>query len=243
LPDLVVSIRNLTDRMAGGSLKTIRVFLLGLVEPILYALLLFVPAWTLNYWQAWVFLLVYFPLFIWIPHIYLMRKNPAALQRRMVAGPVAEKRMTQKVVIAIGLFLRAATLAVSSLDHRFGWSTVPTAICWLGIVLVAIGLGVMMLVVFENSYAAATIRVEGGQELISTGLYGLVRHPMYSGGVILIVGIPLALGSYWGLVFVIPGLILLALRILDEEKLLRAQLDGYREYTEKVRYRLVPSVW
>jgi protein-S-isoprenylcysteine O-methyltransferase Ste14 len=231
LPDLVVSIRNLTDRMAGGSLKTIRVLLLGLIEPVLYALMLFVPAGTFDYWQAWVFLLVYFPLFIWIPHLYLMRKNPTALERRMVAGPVAEKRTTQKIVIALGLLVRAATLVVSSLDHRFG------------IVLVAVGLGVMMLVVFENSYAAATIRVEGGQELISTGLYGLVRHPMYSGGVILIVGIPLALDSYWGLIFVIPGLILLASRILDEEKLLRAQLDGYREYTEKVRYRLVPSVW
>jgi protein-S-isoprenylcysteine O-methyltransferase Ste14 len=205
--------------------------------------MLFLPAWTFDYWQAWVFLLVYFPLFIWIPHIYLMRKNPTALQRRMVAGPVAEKRTTQKIVIVVGYSLRAATLVVSALDHRFGWSTVPKAICWVGVVLVAVGLGVMMLVVFQNSYAASTVQVEGGQELVSTGLYRFVRHPMYAGGVIAIVGIPLALGSYWGLVFVIPGLIALALRTLDEEKLLRERLDGYREYTQKVRYRLVPCVW
>ena len=100
-----------------------------------------------------------------------------------------------------------------------------------------------MLVVIQNSYAAATVRVESGQKLASTGLYGLVRHPMYTGNVIMMVGIPLALGSYWGLVFVIPGVIALASRIRDEEKLLQKELDGYREYTRKVRYRLMPYVW
>ena len=101
----------------------------------------------------------------------------------------------------------------------------------------------MALVVIQNSYAAATVRVEAGQKVVSTGLYGLVRHPMYAGNVIMMVGIPLALGSYWGLVFVMPGLIVLALRIRDEEKLLEEELNGYREYTQKVRYRLVPCMW
>jgi protein-S-isoprenylcysteine O-methyltransferase Ste14 len=101
----------------------------------------------------------------------------------------------------------------------------------------------MMLVVIQNSHAAATVRVEEDQQLVSTGLYGLARHPMYTGNLSLIVGIPLALGSYWGLVFVIPGLIVLTLRIHDEEKLLQEELDGYREYTQKVRYRLVPYLW
>jgi protein-S-isoprenylcysteine O-methyltransferase Ste14 len=219
------------------------VLLLGLVEPVLYALMLFLPAWTFDYWQAWVFLLVYFPLFTWIPHIYLMRKNPAALQRRIAAGPVAETRTTQKVVMFVGYLLRAATLVVSSLDHRFGWSKVPTAICLVGFVLVAVGTGVTMVVIFQNSYAASTVRVEAGQKLVSTGLYGLVRHPMYAAGVTGIVGLPLALGSYWGLVFVIPCLLVIAIRLGDEEKLLRENLDGYREYTEKVRYRLMPYVW
>jgi protein-S-isoprenylcysteine O-methyltransferase Ste14 len=132
---------------------------------------------------------------------------------------------------------------VSVLDHRFGWSSVPAAICLVGDVLVAVGLSVAILVVIQNSYAAATVRVEAGQKLISTGLYGVVRHPMYTGNVITMLGIPIALGSYWGLVIVVPGSIVLGLRIRDEEKLLQEELDGYREYTQNVRYRLLPYLW
>ena len=158
----------------------------------------------------------------------------------MRGGPTAETRTVQKVAMG-GVWLSlAAMVVVSVLDHRFGWSPAPTTICLVGDVLVAVGLGVAMLVVIQNSYAAATVRVEAGQQVVSTGLYGLVRHPMYTGNVIMMVGIPLALGSYWGLVFVVPGLIVLALRIRDEEKLLEEEFDGYREYTQKVRYRLVP---
>jgi protein-S-isoprenylcysteine O-methyltransferase Ste14 len=143
-----------------------------------------------------------------------------------------------------GLWLSlTALVVVSALDHRFGWSQVPTAICLVGDVLVAVGLGVAMQVLIQNSHAAATIRVEAGQTLVSTGLYGLVRHPMYTGNVIVMVGTPLALGSYWGLVFIVSGLIVLGLRIRDEEKLLQEELDGYREYTRKVRSRLVPLMW
>ena len=159
-----------------------------------------------------------------VPPIHLLRTNPVALQRRMRGGPTAETRAAQKVVIA-GLYLSlAAMVVVSALDHRFGWSPVPTAICLVGDVLVAIGLGVVALVLIQNSYAASTVQVEAGQTVVSTGLYGLVRHPMYTGNVIMLVGIPLALGSYWGLVFVVPGLIVLALRIRDEEKLLQEEL-------------------
>lgn len=137
----------------------------------------------------------------------------------------------------------AAMFVVSALDHRFGWSPVPTAISLVGDVLVAVGLGVAMLVVLQNSHAAATVQVESGQKLVSTGLYGLVRHPMYAGNVIMMVGIPLALDSYWGLVFVVPGVSGLAFRIRDEEKLLKDDLAGYREYAQEVRYRLVPGIW
>jgi protein-S-isoprenylcysteine O-methyltransferase Ste14 len=129
------------------------------------------------------------------------------------------------------------------LDHRFGWSPVPTTVTVVGDILVAVGLGVAMLVVAQNGYAAANITVESGQTLVSTGLYGLVRHPMYSGSVIMMVGVPLALDSYWGLVFVIPALVALALRIRDEEELLQQQLSGYSEYEQQVHYRLVPFVW
>jgi protein-S-isoprenylcysteine O-methyltransferase Ste14 len=222
--------------------KTIRKALVsGLIGLVVFGFLLFVAAGTFNYWQAWVFLVMI--LATWIPSIYLLRANHTLFQRRMRGGPVAETRTVQKVVIAVWYLSMAAMFVVSALDHRFGWSPVPMAICLVGDVLVAVGLGVAMLVVSQNSYAAATVRVEAGQEVVSTGLYALVRHPMYIGNLITMVGIPLALASYWGLVFVVPGLIVLALRIRDEEKLLQQELDGYREYTQKVRYRLVPCMW
>jgi len=223
--------------------KTIpKLLVFGLVELVAFGSMLFFPAGTFNYWQAWVFLVVVL-VSAWIPSIYLLRTNPAALQARMRGGPTAETRMAQKVVIA-GLYLSlAAMVVVSVLDHRLGWSPVPPAICLIGDVLVAVGLGVVGLVIIQNSYAAATVRVQTGQKVVSTGLYGLVRHPMYTGNVIMMVGIPLALGSYWGLVFVVPGLVVLASRIRDEEKLLQKELDGYREYTQTVRYRLVPCMW
>jgi protein-S-isoprenylcysteine O-methyltransferase Ste14 len=208
----------------------------------LFCLLLFVPAGTFNYWQAWVFIAVFAAL-TWIPSIYLLRKDPAALERRLRGGPAAETRMVQKIVIAVALLSLAGMIVLSVLDHRFGWSPVPTAVSLVGDVLVAIGLGIAMLVVIQNSYAAANIRVETEQHVVSTGLYGLVRHPMYVGNVIMLVGVPLALGSYWGLVFVIPGVVVLAVRILDEEKALTDELAGYREYLQQVRYRLVPYVW
>jgi protein-S-isoprenylcysteine O-methyltransferase Ste14 len=219
-----------------------KLLIFGLVELVVLGLMVFFPAGTFKYWQAWVFLAVVV-LSTWIRSIYLLRTNPVALQRRMRGGPTAETRMAQKVIIA-GFYLSlAAMVVVSALDHRFGWSPVPTAICLVGAVLVAVGLEVIALVIIQNNYAAATVQVEAGQAVVSTGLYGLVRHPMYTGNVIMMVGIPLALGSYWGLVFVVPGLIVLASRIRDEEKLLQKELDGYREYTQKVHYRLVPCMW
>ena len=216
----------------------IRAIGFGLFGLVLFGLMLFLPAWTFAYWQAWVFLAV-FTLSTWLPSIYLLRTNPAALQRRMHA----ETRPMQKVIMAFLFLSLAALTVVSVLDHRFGWSPVPTAISLVGDVLVAIGLGMSMLVIVQNSYAAANITVEAGQKLVSTGLYGFVRHPMYVGNVIMMLGIPPALGSYWGLLFVIPGVVVLVLRILDEEKLLTRELGGYREYTQRVRYQLLPYVW
>ena len=214
---------------------------LVLVQLAVFGSILFLSAGTFHYWQAWVLLVA--ALSTWIPGIYLLHTNPVAVQRRMRGGPTAETRTVQKVAMG-GVWLSlAAMVVISVLDHRFGWSPAPTTICLVGDVLVAVGLGVAMLVVIQNSHAAATVRVEAGQQVVSTGLYGLVRHPMYTGNLILMIGIPLALGSYWGLVFVVPGLMVLALRIRDEEKLLQEELDGYREYTQKVRYRLMPFMW
>ncbi|KHO26550.1 membrane protein [Mycolicibacterium setense] len=219
-----------------------RVVAFGLIELIVFGLVLFSLAGTLDFWQAWVFLVV-FALSTWIPSIYLQRADPEAHQRRKHAGPAAESRVVQKVLIAAWYLSLATMVVVSALDHRFDWSSVPGAICVAGDVLVVVGLGVTSLVVIQNSFAASTVQVETDQKLASTGLYGLVRHPMYTGNVLTIVGFPLALGSYWGLLPVIPGLIVLIFRIRDEEKLLVAELDGYREYAEKARYRLVPYMW
>jgi protein-S-isoprenylcysteine O-methyltransferase Ste14 len=137
----------------------------------------------------------------------------------------------------------AAMIVVSALDFRFGWSSVPVAVSVVGLVLVGAGLTIAMLVTIQNGYAAANVTVESGQQLSATGWYGFVRHPMYFGNVVLMIGVPLALGSYWGLVFVVVGLAILGVRIRDEETLLAHDLAGYRDYMQKVHYRLVPYVW
>ncbi|MBO0778267.1 MAG: isoprenylcysteine carboxylmethyltransferase family protein [Ktedonobacteraceae bacterium] len=214
----------------------------GFITFVVFGALLFLPAWTFNYWQAWVFIAV-LAVSSSIPVIHLMLKNPAVLQRRMHAGPTAETRTTQKFLSSVTLLSVPVVMVLSAFDHRFGWSPVPVAVSVIGDALVAIGVGITMLVIIQNNYAAATITVEAGQKLTTTGLYGLVRHPMYVGILIMMAGIPLALDSWWGLVILIPDAIALALRILDEEKMLKQELAGYSEYTQKVHYRLMPYVW
>jgi protein-S-isoprenylcysteine O-methyltransferase Ste14 len=196
---------------------------------VFFGLALFWPAGTFHYWQAWVFIFVF--IFATMgPSLYLAVKMPDALQRRMKAGPFAETRTLQKVIIAGTVLSVAAVLVVSAFDHRFGWSTVPTAVVVIGMVLVFLGLTMAQFVVIQNNYAGATVTVEADQELVSTGLYGFVRHPMYVGTLVMMLGTPLALDSYWGLVGLAPALLILALRITDEEKMLREELDGYQEY-------------
>jgi protein-S-isoprenylcysteine O-methyltransferase Ste14 len=214
----------------------------GHVGLVVLGLMVFWPAGTFDYWQGWVFIAV-FAVSTNLPSIYLLVKNPAALKRRMRAGPAAETRPLQKAIISIAFVSVVAMIVVSALDFRFGWSSVPAAISIVGDVLVAAGLQFTMIVVIQNGYASANITVESGQELVSAGVYGIVRHPMYLGNVVLMIGTPLALGSFWGLVFLVPGLMLLPVRIVDEEKVLTAELAGYPDYTQQVHYRLVPYVW
>jgi protein-S-isoprenylcysteine O-methyltransferase Ste14 len=207
-----------------------------------FLLLVFLPAGTFDYWRGWTFIVV-FALATMIPSVYLAATNPAALQRRMQAGPAAESRPVQKVISTFAFVSMGAMIVVSALDYRFGWSSVPAAVSVLGDVLVGAGLLIAMITTIQNGYAAANITVESDQKVVSTGVYSVVRHPMYFGNVVMMIGVPLALGSYWALLFVIPGLSVLATRILDEEKALAQDLDGYDEYTHKVHYRLVPGVW
>jgi protein-S-isoprenylcysteine O-methyltransferase Ste14 len=209
---------------------------------VFFGVALFVPAGTVDYWQAWVFIAVFLTATM-VPSAYLAVRNPAALARRMKAGPTAETRPTQRIIMSATVLLVIAALVVSALDHRFGWSSVPLWLIVAGDVLVVGGLVLSQLVVVQNSYAAATITVEADQPLVSTGLYGVVRHPMYLGALIMMVGMPPALDSLWGLVVVAVALPVLAARILDEERMLRQELPGYPEYASRVRKRLVPGVW
>ncbi len=207
-----------------------------------FALLLFWPAGTFDYWQSWVFIAV-FLVGAMVPTVYLAVKYPDALSRRMKSGPWNETRLVQKLITVGIIAMVVAVSVVSALDHRFGWSDVPTTAVVLGNVLVLAGFVIAETVIIQNNYAAATITVEAEQPVVSTGLYGIVRHPMYVGGLIVMAGMPLALGSYWGLLTIIPGVAIFAARIADEEKALRQELEGYDEYTQKVHYRLLPGVW
>lgn len=204
---------------------------------------LFLPAGTFAYWQGWVFIAV-FAVCTLVPTVYLAARMPAALQRRLKAGPTAETRPAQRIIIVAAGAAFLATLVVSVLDWRYGWSSVPVVVVLIGNLLVAVGLLASQLVVVQNNYAGSTIRVEDDQHLVSTGLYGVVRHPMYSASLVMTIGIPPALGSLWGLL--VPALLfppILVARILDEEKALTQELAGYRDYTTQVRHRLIPGVW
>jgi protein-S-isoprenylcysteine O-methyltransferase Ste14 len=214
----------------------------AIFSPVFFGLLLFWPAGTFDYWQAWVFIAV-FTVAAMIPTVFLAVKYPDAFARRVRPGPFAETRMVQKLIY-VGIFSMVIAVTVAgAFDHRFGWSTVPTWVVVLGNVLVVVGIGIAELVIIQNNYAASTITIEKDQTVVSTGLYGIVRHPMYVGALINMVGTPLALGSYWGLLGILPGVLVFVARITDEEKALREELDGYDAYTEKVHNRLVPGVW
>jgi protein-S-isoprenylcysteine O-methyltransferase Ste14 len=220
-------------------LSTLQTFAIG---TLVLGLLLFLPAWTLNYWQAWLFILV-FQICVNAIGLYLSINDPALLERRKQVGPAAEQSKVQKIIMSLAIVGILAVLVGSSLDHRFGWSHVPLLVTLLGEALVASGLYINLLVFKENPFGAANIQTFGDQKVISTGLYARIRHPMYLGVLIMMIGVPLALGSFWGLVIlagILPGLIW---RILDEERYLRANLPGYVEYMQKVRFRLLPYLW
>jgi protein-S-isoprenylcysteine O-methyltransferase Ste14 len=220
----------------------VRATVQSVIALLAFGVLLFVPAGTLRYWQAWIFLAVFTTLSLYSA-VSLFRTNPAVVERRMRAGPQAETRAVQKVLAAGIVVLFSGLLVFSALDHRFGWSPVPPALSFVGDALVVIGLGIAILTVKQNNFAGANITVEESQPVISTGLYGIVRHPMYMGAAIMFAGIPLALDSCWGLAVLVPVVIVFAVRIADEEKLLKQELTGYREYTGKVHHRLVPYLW
>jgi protein-S-isoprenylcysteine O-methyltransferase Ste14 len=205
-------------------------------------LLVFVPAGTVRYWQAWVYLSIFTGASI-LTTLYLIRHDPVLLERRMKGGPTAEKQPTQKLIMLGASVGFVGLLVVSALDVRFGWSVVPLGAVLFGDALVIAGFYFISIVYRENTFTSATIEVAKDQKVISTGPYAVVRHPMYAGALLYLLGTPLALGSYWGLVVFGVVLPLLLWRLFDEERFLCRNLPGYTEYRKRVRHRLVPFVW
>lgn len=203
---------------------------------------LFLPAGTLDFWQAWVFLAIFGGAAFAIT-IYLMKNDPKLLERRIQAGPTAEKLTSEKIIQTITFIWFIAMLVIPGLDHRLHWSTMPILLSIVGEILVVLGFFIIFLVFKENSFASATIEVVKRQKVISTGLYSLVRHPMYMGGFLLFIGMSLSLSSWWDFalfIIVIPALVW---RLLDEEKFLVKNLSGYKGYQSKVKYHLLPFIW
>jgi protein-S-isoprenylcysteine O-methyltransferase Ste14 len=204
--------------------------------------LIFLPAWTLRYWQGWAFLAVYVGCSV-VYIVWLARHDPALLKRRTEIGVSQEKEFIQKVVVSLLMVACVLLVVVSSLDVRFGWSSMFWVASALGDGLVAFSFYLFYLVSKSNTYAAANVRVEQGQKVISSGIYAFVRHPMYFAALFLLAGAPLALGSWWTLLLLPVFIPLLVVRILNEEKVLVRELSGYVEYRKRVRYRLIPGVW
>ncbi len=204
--------------------------------------LIFIPAGTLHYWQGWAYVAT------WVISgsaytAYIAKHDPALLKRRSETGISYEKERAQKIIVffLFGAFI--ALMILPPLDFRFGWSNVPWYVSAFGDALIAASFYIFYLVSKANTYAAGNIRVEEGQKVISSGMYGSVRHPMYLGALILIAGTPLALGSWWSLLLIPLFWLILYFRIANEEKVLARDLQGYAEYMCKVRCRLMPHIW
>ena len=227
------------DRMKALSAKAWRG--LGILA-LTMAVILFGAAGTIAYWQAWAYLAAFFVPAISIT-LYLIENDPALLERRANAGPTAEKEPAQKVIMSLAMIGFIGLITVPALDHRFDWSTVPVNLVLIGDLMVILGFYLVFLVYKENSFSSATIEVAPDQKVISTGLYAVVRHPMYAGSLPMLIGIPLALGSYWGLLALAAMMPALIWRLLDEERFLAKNLPGYRDYCAKVRSRMIPGIF
>ncbi len=230
--DIFTAMKNLILQSIAGLLFLILV--LGLA--------LFLSAGTLSFWPAWFFLGVFFVCVLAIT-LYLMKNDPHLLERRVQAGPVAEKQRKQQLIQSLASLAFIAMFIIPGLDHRLDWSVMPPLLNLVGEVLVALGLLIVFFVFRENSYTSATIEVGAEQKIVTTGPYATVRHPMYSGALVMLLGVPFALGSWWGFVALIPISLVIIARLLDEEKFLAQNLPGYTEYLTKVHYHLIPYIW
>ena len=217
-------------------ISAIAKFLLGVV---LVGALIFLPAGTLDYVQGWILMGVLFiPMFC--AGIVMMIKNPALLASRLDAK---EERRKQDIVVKLSGLMFLCGFIVAGLGVRFEWYMLPMPVSIVGAVMFLIAYVLYAEVLRENTYLSRTIEVQEGQKVIDTGLYGIVRHPMYSATLLLFLSMPIVLGSLWSLLIFMAYPFIIAARLKDEEKFLEEELDGYREYKEKVKYRLIPFIW
>ena len=206
---------------------------------LLVGLLVFLPAGTLAYAKGWLLMgLLFVPMFI--AGLVMLRKDPALLEKRL---DVKEKRAAQQGVVKLSGLMFIAGFVVAGLDFRFDWSHMPQAVTVAAAVLFLLAYALYAEVMRENAYLSRTIKVEEGQTVVSTGLYGIVRHPMYMATLLLFLVMPLVLGSWWALIpFAFYPAIIID-RLKDEEVLLTRELAGYDEYKQKVKYRIIPFIW
>ncbi len=216
--------------------RAYRMFVMALVG---LAAIFFLPAGTLGYWHGWVYMgILLIPMAFVLR--YLLRNSPHLLERRM---QMREREMTQKRVVGFSAIYFLAAFALPGLDFRWAWSNMPVRVVLLGDLAVLVGYGLIIRVFVENQYASRTVEVAAGQQVISTGPYAVVRHPMYIGVLLMYLASPVALGSWWALLpaaIIIP---ILVVRIVNEEQVLERDLPGYREYKQKTKYRLLPGIW
>ncbi|MBR2317563.1 MAG: isoprenylcysteine carboxylmethyltransferase family protein [Spirochaetales bacterium] len=206
---------------------------------ILIAALLFVPARSLNFIKGWIFIgLLFVPMLIL--GIFLFIKAPQLLEKRL---SVKEKENTQKGVVIFSFLMFVAGFVTAGLDYRFGWSKVPFAVTIISGIVLLLSYGLYARVMKENAYLSRIVEIQNNQKIIDTGLYGIVRHPMYTATILLFLSMPLVLGSWFALILFLPYPFVIAIRIKNEEKVLEAGLPGYCEYKQKVRWRIIPFVW
>jgi len=228
----------MTENQSIQAIKKGAYLRVGLALPI-FALVIILPAGKWDYWQGWLYLLIlYIPMFFVL--YYLLKNDPALLQRRM---RMREKESVQRRIIVLSLVYFLVAFTLPGLDVRFGWSNVPSWVSLVADVLVLTGYMTFVWVLTINSYLSRVVEVEAGQKVVTAGPYAIVRHPMYAGISLMYIASPVALGSFWALipaVFIVP---ILVARLRNEEQVLRRDLPGYAEYTQKVKYRLLPGIW
>lgn len=206
---------------------------------LMVGLLIFLPAGTLSYTYGWLLIVLLFGPML-IAGFVMLAKSPDFLKKRLDAK---EKQGTQKGVVAFSGLMFIAGFVVAGLDFRFGWSRMPTWVVITASVLFLAAYGLYAEVMRENAYLSRTVKVEEGQTVVDTGLYGIVRHPMYMATILLFLMIPLVLGSWYGLIAFAFYPAIIIVRLKDEENLLTRELPGYAAYKQKVKYRIIPFIW